>query len=89
MFLTVCINIFISILVIIIIHYLLEYLKDTLTTKKTKDIVSSEIKKYQTILSELDLASSKEKCGGDDLLEFANECLLTESYTDNTIYSID
>uniref|UniRef100_A0A6C0ETE5 Uncharacterized protein n=1 Tax=viral metagenome TaxID=1070528 RepID=A0A6C0ETE5_9ZZZZ len=46
-------NIIISIIIIILIHYLFNYLKDTYTTKKTKDLVKTQTEKYKTILDEI------------------------------------
>ena len=46
-------NIIISIIIIILIHYLFNYLKDTYTTKKTKDLVKTQTDKYKTILDEM------------------------------------
>jgi uncharacterized membrane protein len=46
-------NIILSIIIIILIHYLFNYLKDTYTTKKTKDLVKSQTDKYKTILDEI------------------------------------
>lgn len=80
----VCINIIISIIIIITIHYLITYFKDTFTTKIIKD-VNTEIKKYQNILSEIESNKNEE----NELINFANECLIMDSTTDNTIYSID
>lgn len=46
-------NIIISIIIILLIHYLFNYLKDTYTTKKTKDLVKTQTEKYKTILDEM------------------------------------
>ena len=46
-------NVIISIIIIILIHYLFNYLKDTYTTKKTKDLVKTQTEKYKTILDEI------------------------------------
>jgi len=47
-----------SLLIIYIIHQLWEYLKEKYSVKKTKDLVSSQIQKYKTIIKELQTASS-------------------------------
>jgi hypothetical protein len=39
--------------ILVLLHYLYEYLKDSLTTKKTKDLVKIHQEKYQEILDEL------------------------------------
>jgi uncharacterized membrane protein YdfJ with MMPL/SSD domain len=50
-------NTILSIITVILIHYLWEYLKDTYTTKRTKDVVGYQTQKYRDIMDEL-LASS-------------------------------
>lgn len=47
------IQIVISIIIIIILHYFYNYLKNTYSTKKTKDLVGFHIQKYQEILNEM------------------------------------
>jgi len=42
-----------SFLIIFIIDNLINYLKNTYTTRKTKDVVSFHIQKYQNIMDEL------------------------------------
>ena len=44
------ITILISIGIIMSVHSLWNYLKDTYTTKKTKDLVNSQIEKYKKML---------------------------------------
>lgn len=44
------ITILISIGIIMSVHSLWNYLKDTYTTKKTKDLVNSQIEKYKKLL---------------------------------------
>ena len=46
-------TIIISLLIIFIMHQLWDYLKDKYSVKKTKDLVSSQIQKYKTILEEI------------------------------------
>lgn len=43
----------ISLLIIILLHYFWNYLKDTYTTKKTKDLVKTQTEKYKAILDEM------------------------------------
>jgi len=45
--------IIVSIILILIIHYLFYYIRDTFTTKKTKDLVEIQTKKYKSIVEEL------------------------------------
>jgi len=47
------INIIISIFIIYIIHSTWEYFKDTYTNKKTKDLVNTQITKYQQMMEEM------------------------------------
>ena len=47
------IQIVISIIIIIFLHYFYNYLKNTYSTKKTKDLVGFHIQKYQEILNEM------------------------------------
>ena len=47
------INIFTSIVIIYIIHLLWNYLKDTYSTKKTKDLVNTQIQKYKMMVNEI------------------------------------
>jgi uncharacterized membrane protein YhiD involved in acid resistance len=43
----------ISIFLILIVQYLFYYIRDTFTTKKTKDLVEIQTKKYKSIVEEL------------------------------------
>lgn len=43
----------ISLLIIALLHYFWNYLKDTYTTKKTKDLVKTQTEKYKAILDEM------------------------------------
>jgi len=45
-------TILLSIIIIIIIHFLWNYIKDTYSTKKTKDLVGSQTQKYKNMLDE-------------------------------------
>lgn len=47
------IRILLSLIVVYLLHSLYNYLKDTLTVRKTKDLVSLHKEKYQEILEEL------------------------------------
>ena len=42
----------ICLLIIYLVDQLIQYLRDTYTTKKTKDIVGHQIKKYQHLMDE-------------------------------------
>jgi hypothetical protein len=47
------INIIISLIIIYGIHIFWNYLKDTYSTKKTKDLVNTQIQKYKKIVDEM------------------------------------
>ena len=46
-------TIFFSIIIIYLLDCLIKYFRDTYTTKKTKDVVGFHIKKYQSILDQI------------------------------------
>ena len=50
---SIIIQIIFSIFIIFIIHYFYNYIKDTYSTKKTKDIVGFQVQKYQEIIQEI------------------------------------
>ena len=62
-------------LIIYLVDQLIHYLRDTYTTKKTKDIVGYQIKKYQNLMDELH--ESKQKQEIPDLT--SNEVKLTHA----------
>jgi hypothetical protein len=68
-------NIIISIIIIILIHYLFNYLKDTYTTKKTKDLVKTQTEKYKTILDEM---MNKKSDGIENTFIFNSENMQNE-----------
>jgi len=83
-------TILISLFFILAGHFGWNYLRDTLTTKKTKDLVSNQVEKYKKIVAELQetietsktqsspFIDSKEKEEmNDDLLAFATSFALT------------
>jgi glucan phosphoethanolaminetransferase (alkaline phosphatase superfamily) len=55
------VNIIISILIIFIAHSLWNYIKNTYSTKKTKDLIGSQIQKYKSMLEEIQNQREKEK----------------------------
>jgi len=78
------INIIVSIIIIYSAHELWNYLKDTYSTRKTKDLVNSQIEKYKKMMIEIQENSSQttgfiddnEKQNMDnDLTEFMNQQL--------------
>ena len=83
------INIIMSIVFIYGIHSCWNYLKDTYSTKKTKDLVNIQIEKYKRIMNDMQKQQSsqptlfeneKEKQNmNDDLLEFINQQTSTEN----------
>jgi hypothetical protein len=46
-------TIIISFLFILMVHFLWNYIKDTYSTKKTKDLVGIQTQKYKSILEEV------------------------------------
>jgi hypothetical protein len=49
----ICIKIFVCLFIIYLFHSIWTYLKDTYSTKKTKDLVNTQIDKYKKIIHEL------------------------------------
>jgi hypothetical protein len=83
-----CFNIIISIIIILGLHYFWNYLKETYTTKKTRDLVNIQIDKYKKILNDIQnnennkikdskktiFETEEEKQSmNDDLMNFLNE----------------
>jgi len=68
-------NIIMSIIIIILIHYLFNYLKDTYTTKKTKDLVKTQTEKYKTILDEM---INKKNNEDENMFSFNSENMQNE-----------
>ena len=68
-------NIIISIIIIVLIHYLFNYLKDTYTTKKTKDLVKTQTEKYKTILDEM---MNKKNDSDENMFIFNSENMQNE-----------
>jgi hypothetical protein len=69
-------TIIISIIIIVAIHYSYQYLRDTLTPRKTKDVVGFQKQEFDEIISELQQAKLNAVVEADteaELLEFANE----------------
>jgi len=69
-------TIIISIIIIVAVHYSYQYLRDTLTPRKTKDVVGFQKQKFDEIISELQQAKLNAVVEADteaELLEFANE----------------
>lgn len=70
--------IFFSLIFIYSVHYLFNYFKNILTPKKTKDIISFQMKKYNEIINEL---INKKECEQDidysavenDMVNFVHE----------------
>lgn len=69
-------TIIISIIIIVAVHYSYQYLRDTLTPRKTKDVVGFQKQKFDEIISELQQAKLNAVVEANteaELLEFANE----------------
>jgi len=78
------INIIISIFIIYIIHSTWEYFKDTYTNKKTKDLVNTQITKYQQMMEEMQQNTKSQSISktdiqtmNDDLTMFMEQQLTT------------
>lgn len=74
-------NIILSLMTIILAHYCWNYFKETYSTKKTRNLVNSQIEKYKKMVEEIqqggsqnnELFSEEEKENmNNDLLSFAN-----------------
>jgi len=52
-------NIIISLIIIYLCHQLWEYLKNTFSTKITKDLAGSQIQKYKQMIEEIQLRESE------------------------------
>jgi len=52
-------NITISFIIIYLCHQLWEYLKNTFSTKITKDLAGSQIQKYKQMIEEIQLGESE------------------------------
>jgi len=63
------INVILSILVIYGGHYFWKYIKDTYSTKKTKDLVNVQIQKYKKIMSEMQNNNNKPFISNEEKLE--------------------
>jgi len=79
-------NIIVSIILIFIFHSLWNYLKNTYSTKKTKNIVESQVQKYKSIIEEMQQneipefqSSPSENIAMDKLLEKDLELFLGDS----------
>jgi len=79
-------TIVISILFILSTHYVFQYVKNTLTTKKTKNIMDFQLQKYKNMLEEATRAKSLEKIElgeltADHYLRYFDNVLETRSDT--------
>jgi hypothetical protein len=54
-------NLTVSIIVVYIGHFLWNYIKDTYSTKKTKDLVNIQVDKYKKIIKEIEENNVKSK----------------------------
>jgi len=63
------INVILSILVIYGGHYFWKYIKDTYSTKKTKDLVNVQIQKYKKIMTEMQNNNNKPFISNEEKLE--------------------
>lgn len=79
-------NIVISLFIIYCFHSTWEYFKDTYTHKKTKDLVNTQITKYQQMMAEMQENTIQEKIPissndiqtmDDDLTKYMEEQMCT------------
>ena len=81
-------NIVLYILLIYLIQYGWNYLKDTYTTKKTKDVVNTQIKKYKDMFEKLQVSKQEsspfqtedeKQSMNMELLEYVNQELASRT----------
>jgi len=64
-------TVLLSLLIILAGHFLWNYLRDTYTTKKTKNLIHGQIEKYQKIIEQIQRQSGPHE-------QFSNEQFLNE-----------
>ena len=74
---SIIITILVCFFIIYLVDQLIHYLRDTYTTKKTKDIVGYQIKKYQHLMDEMH--ENKQKQSTHDFTQESNEMKLTNA----------
>jgi hypothetical protein len=52
-------ELFLSIIIIFLLHYIWNYLVNTYSTKKTKDLVNSQVQKYKQIIKDMENQDQK------------------------------
>jgi hypothetical protein len=72
------ISIAVSILLIYGGHYLWNHIKDTYSTKKTKDLVNTQIQKYKKMMIELEKNAVKNETFLDDSEKYVLDQKLTD-----------
>jgi len=81
-------NIVLYILLIFLMQYGWNYLKDTYTTKKTKDVVNTQIKKYKDMFEKLQVSKQEsspfqtedeKQSMNMELLEYVNQELASRT----------
>ena len=77
------INVILSILVIYSGHYFWKYIKDTYSTKKTKDLVNVQIQKYKKIMTEMQNNNNKPFISNEEKLEM--DMRLMEFMSENNL----
>jgi len=79
-------NILISLFIIYCFHSTWEYFKDTYTHKKTKDLVNTQISKYQQMMAEMQentqpentsISTNEIQTMDDDLTKYMEEQMCT------------
>ena len=80
-----CIQIIVFIFIIYICHSCWIYLKDTYSTKKTKDLVNTQVSKYKQIISELQENKESKNSIENHVLEFESMDDALTSYMENEL----
>ena len=78
------INIIMSIFIIYIIHSTWEYFKDTYTNKKTKDLVNTQITKYQQMMEEMQQNSKSQSISKTDIQTMDDDLTMFMEQQPNT-----
>lgn len=73
-----------SIFIIYIIHSTWEYFKDTYTNKKTKDLVNTQITKYQQMMEEMQQNSKSQSISKTDIQTMDDDLTMFMEQQPNT-----
>jgi hypothetical protein len=84
-------SIIVSIILIVSAHYVFQYVKNTLTPRKTRDVVNFQLQKYKNMLEEATSSKSLEKTELGELtaehyLTYVEDVLKTRPRRDTPFY---